>query len=353
MYVIALCCVAAFTFTYTILPSIIRIAGKYGLMDVPDERKSHIAITPSFGGVGIFAGLFVALLLFCPGADFDFLRFVLVALIIVFLVGALDDLDPISPLAKLAGQITAIIILVFLADIRISSFYGIFGIWELSYVLSVLVSVIVYIFLINSFNLIDGINGLSSSIAVLTSSVLGLWFFMNDLMAMSLIAFAVSGSTLAFLKYNISPARIFMGDTGSLVLGTLCAVLAIQFLEINASMAGTAYAFPSGVSVVMGLLILPVFDTTRVFLYRLFKGRSPFAPDKNHIHHLLLDLGMSHMQATGVLLLVNIGFVVMALNLQNVSSLMFIVLSFTVAYLLTQVVNLSLYVRRRNVVRSQ
>lgn len=352
MVEIALCCAAAFTFTYALLPSIIRIAALYGLMDVPDERKSHTEITPSFGGVGIFSGLLISLLLFCPGTGLEQVRFILAALIIVFAVGALDDLNPISPFAKLAGQLAAVVILVFFADIRLSSFHGFLGLETMSYWLSTTLSCLVYIFLINSFNLIDGINGLSSSVAILTSAILGVWFLTNDQTVYSLIALSVAGSTLAFLKYNITPARIFMGDTGSLVLGTVCAVLVITFLEQNTLLAGGRYAFQAGPSVALGLLIIPVFDTARVFIYRIVKGRSPFAPDKGHIHHLLLDLGWTHMQATSTLLMVNIGFLVFAIEMQHLSSALFFTLSFAMAYLLTQAVQLSLYFKRRKVVSS-
>ena len=352
MLEIAFCCIAAFSLTYFVIPSIIRIANAHGLVDEPDDRKSHYVITPSFGGIGIFTGLFLAMLLFCPGAELNVLRYILAALIIVFMVGAVDDLDPISPLAKLSGQLAAVLVLVFLADIRISHLYGLLGLEEISYGMSLMLSCLVYIFLINSFNLIDGINGLSSSIAILCSSILGLWFFMNGQVLFSLIAFAICGSSLAFLKYNITPAKIFMGDTGSLVLGTVTAMLTVRFLEINYAIKGSPFAFDEGISFALGLLILPVFDTCRVFIYRIIKGKSPFAPDKNHIHHLLLDLGLSHMQTTSLLLVINIGFIIMAIRLQYLNPILFITVAFASAYMLTQAVKFSIYLRKRRVVRS-
>jgi len=341
----------AFVVCYIAMPSIIRIALRRGIVDTPSERKAHTIATPSFGGVGIFLGCALISLLFTPSEHIDQIRYVFAALTIIFLVGARDDLDPLEPYEKLIGQLLGVGLIIFYAQIRITSLYGLFGIYELEEFASIVVTTLVFIFLINSFNLIDGIDALCSSISILVLSVVGTWFLFRGDMAFAILSIAAAGATLAFLKYNISPSKIFMGDTGSLVLGTICTVVVIRFMELET--VASAPAFESVATVAIGLLILPVFDTTRVFLQRLAKGKSPFQPDKNHIHHLLLETGLTHMQSTGILLLTNTGFLILALQLQNLNPTIFLLLSMATAYLLTMGIHLGIYLKRRDVLRTE
>ncbi len=297
------------------------------MVDEPGERRSHAVSTPSLGGIGIFAGVIFSIILWTPFSYFNDLQYILCAFIIIFLIGAKDDIDPISPVKKFGGELFAAFILVFIAKIQISSFYGIFNIWELPQVWSYVFSVFTIIVIINAFNLLDGINGLSGSIGVLICCTFGTWFLMIDKVELSIVAFATAGSTVAFLYYNVTPAKIFMGDTGSLLIGLVCSILAIQFIELNNLQVNAPYHIRSTPSVAIGILILPLFDTLRVFIIRISKGRSPFSPDQNHIHHLLLKTGLTHMQSTGVLLFVNVCFILIALYLQNLGTewLLFII----------------------------
>jgi UDP-N-acetylmuramyl pentapeptide phosphotransferase/UDP-N-acetylglucosamine-1-phosphate transferase len=189
--------------------------------------------------------------------------------------------------------------------------------------------------IINAFNLIDGINGLTGSLATLISITLGTWFFLVDRADLAIIAFSLAGATIAFLKYNITPARIFMGDTGSMLIGLISAILVIEFIEIHTEIQGSPYAFTSVPAVAIGILILPLFDTFRVFILRIFRKRSPLSPDRSHIHHLLLDSGLSHMQATSVLVLVNLAFIFFVVFFQHIGSLRLLILILTLASLLT------------------
>ncbi len=332
------------------MPSIIRIALRRGIVDTPSDRKAHKETTPSFGGVGIFLSSVLISLLFIPSEDMDQIRYIFAALTIIFLVGARDDLDPLTPAAKLIGQLIGVGLLIFYADIRLSSLYGLFGIWALPGYLSTIITTVLFIFLINSFNLIDGIDALCSSISILVLTAIGTWFFYIGEMSFAILAFATAGATLAFLKFNISPSKIFMGDTGSLILGTICTILVIQFMEVNATASAS---FESVTTVAIGLLILPAFDTTRVFLQRLALGKSPFQPDKNHIHHLLLRTGLSHMQSTAVLLVTNTGFLVLALNMQNLNPTVFLFLSLILAYGMTQFIHVGIYLKSRDVLRTE
>jgi len=225
---------------------------------------------------------------------------------------------------------------VFIANVKLTSLYGIVGIYELHSVWSGILSMFTIIVIINAFNLIDGINGLSGSLGSLISITLGTWFFMIDRIEIAIVAFALAGSTIAFLKYNFTPAKIFMGDTGSLLLGTVCSILTILFIELHneVSIQGSPYAFKAAPSVAIGILILPLFDTLRVFIMRIMKGKSPFFPDRNHIHHLLIDSGLTHMQATGTLVLVNLIFIFIVVKLQGIGTLNLLILIIGIASIL-------------------
>ena len=350
MYDVILSFITAFTLTFLAIPSIISVAIKKGLYDEPGDRRAHSTSTPSLGGIGIFAGMIFSIILWTPFNYFGDLQYILCAFIIIFLIGAKDDIDPMNPGRKFLGQIFAACILVFKANVKLTSLYGIFGIYALPEYMSVILSIFTIIVIINAFNLIDGINGLSGSIGTLISVLLGSWFFLIDRLEIAIVAFSLAGALVAFLKYNVSPAKIFMGDTGSLLLGLVCSILAIQFIELHQDLGDSPYAFKAAPSLAIGVLILPLFDTLRVFTMRIIRGRSPFQPDRNHIHHLLLDSGLTHMKATGVLVLVNILFIFMAYKLQGIGNLYLLMVIFGIAIVLTSI--LFFYARQQRIKKS-
>lgn len=331
MYDIILGFITAFTLTYFAIPSIIHIAKAKNLYDVPCDRSSHTEITPSLGGVAIFAGLIFSITLWTPFAEFNGLQYILCAFIIIFLIGTKDDISPISPYKKLAGEILAASIIVFKGGIKLTSLYGIFGIFALPEWASICLSIFTILVIINAFNLIDGINGLSGSIGVLITTILGVWFYLVDHNELAIMAFATAGATVAFLKYNYSPAKIFMGDTGSLLLGLIGSILAISFIEMHQFLPHHPYAFDSAPAVAVGILILPLFDTLRVFITRAAKGKSPLHPDRTHIHHLLIDAGLSHMQATTILVFVNTAFILMVVCFQHIGNVNLIIMTLGLA----------------------
>ena len=158
---------------------------------------------------------------------------------------------------------------------------------------------------------------------------------MVDRLELASVSFALAGSVMAFLYYNITPAKIFMGDTGSLIIGLVAAVLAINFIEQHQNIGESMYAVAAPPAMAAGILILPLFDTLRVFVSRMIKGKSPFRPDRNHIHHLVLDIGFSHMQATAILITTNIIFIIVAYRFQHLGSLYLLVLLLVLASALT------------------
>jgi len=337
MYDIVLAFITAFLLVYLAIPSIINIARVKHLYDVPDQRKSHYEVVPTLGGVAIFAGVIFSIILWTPFDVFGDLQYILCSFIIIFLIGAKDDILPMSPFRKMAGQIFACFILVFKAQVRLTSLYGIFGVYEIPQLLSIVLSMFTILVIINAFNLIDGINGLTGSLATLISITLGTWFFLVDRTDLAIIAFSLAGATIAFLKYNITPARIFMGDTGSMLIGVITAILVIEFIEIHIGLQNSPYAFKAVPAVAIGIVIIPLFDTLRVFALRIFKLKSPLNPDRGHIHHLLLDCGLTHMQATSVLIMTNLAFIFFVIFFQDLGNLRLLIAILVMASALTAI----------------
>jgi UDP-N-acetylmuramyl pentapeptide phosphotransferase/UDP-N-acetylglucosamine-1-phosphate transferase len=336
MYAIMLGFITSFTLTFTIIPVVIRVAKERRLYDKPNERSAHKEPTPSLGGVAIFAGAICSIVLWTPMQSFGVLQYILAAFVLIFLLGVLDDLLPVSPTKKFAGQLLVAVIVSYKANIRITSFYGVFGVHEIPEITSFMLSVVVIVGIINAFNLIDGINGLAGSVGLLACISWGFWFLMVGSSAFAIVAFSLAGSIIAFLKYNFTPAKIFMGDTGSLMIGTACSILAIQFIEMNHALAARhEIFFGAAPAIAIGILILPLFDTIRVFSIRIAGGRSPFHPDRNHIHHLLLDSGFSHMRSTAILVGVNLLFILLVVALNHYGTLIVLACELSLAVLLT------------------
>ena len=337
MYDVILSMITAFTLTYLAIPSIINVAAQKNLMDEPGDRGAHKTRIPTLGGIGIFAGVIFSIVLWTPFDVFQDLQYILCAFIIIFLIGAKDDILPMSPFRKLLGQLFAAGLVVFKAQIRLTSLFGLFGIYDIPYWASILLSIFTILVIINAFNLIDGINGLSGSISTLIALVLGTWFMLVDQIEFAIIAFALAGSVIAFLKYNFTPAKIFMGDTGALLIGLICSILAIKFIDLHQAIPDSIYAFKSAPAVAIGILILPLFDTLRVFVIRTLQGRSPMSPDRNHIHHLLLDSGLNHMQATFSLVVVNLFFILLVVKYQSLGNFNLLILLIALAVVLTAI----------------
>ena len=351
-YDVILSFITAFTLTYFAIPSVIQVAREKNLVDVPGGRHVHQEVTPSLGGFAIFAGMMFSIMLWTPFALYGgTLQYILCAFVIIFLIGAKDDILPISPTNKLVGQILAAAILVFKADVRITGFHGIMGIEQLPFGVTALLTIFTILVIINGFNLIDGINGLSGSISTLICATLGIWFLLIKRYDLTIIAFSTAGAVIAFLKYNYTPAKIFMGDTGALLIGLVCSILTINFIEINNNLDNQhLWKINAGPAVAFGILIFPLFDTLRVFITRAVKGRSPLSPDRNHIHHLLIDSGFSHMQATSILVVANLAFIILVFSIaQYTDALSLIVLLLSIATILAAL--LFYYVTRRKRVK--
>lgn len=349
MHILAISFLTAFALTYFAIPPIISIARAKHLYDVPGDRSSHIVATPSLGGVAIFAGAVFSIVLWTPFNDFANLQYILGAFIILFLIGVKDDISPMSAGKKMVAQVLAAAILIYRSDIRLEGLYGLFGLHnEPGMWFSIIISFFVILVIVNSFNLLDGIDGLAGSVGTLIMATLGCWFYLTGNVEFSTVAFATTGAVVAFLRFNYTPARIFMGDTGSLFIGLVSAILIIRFININYDLvAGHPYKFEAVPAVAIGIMILPLFDTLRVFITRIIRGHSPFHPDRRHIHHMLIDFGLNHVQATALLAFVHVLFTVMVFSLHDVLGVHWLLLvELTIAVILT-------YWLHRNIVRQK
>ena len=301
----------SFIITFLAIPVVIQVAEKKKLYDIPDERKLHTRLVASLGGVGIFGGFILASLLSIQVYQNPEFQYFFAAAIIIFFLGLKDDIMILSASKKFVGQILAASILIHLGGIRLDSMHGLLGFNELPEGFGLALSYLTIIVVINSFNLIDGVDGLAASLGVLTMTVFGVYFFAIDYQAYALMAFAMAGSLVAFLIFNHNPAKIFMGDSGSLMIGLINSILVIKFINVS-NTPFVAVPVQSAVAVGFAILLVPLLDTLRVFGIRIFKGRSPFTPDRNHVHHLLLDSGLNHAAVTFTCVGLNIGFIVLA-----------------------------------------
>lgn len=316
---ILLVTVVAFTFTTASIPQIVKIAKTKQLFDTPNSRKLQKTVIPTLGGVAIFIGITLGITLGGDGFPFFDFKFIFAGILVTFFAGIKDDLIGISPKAKILALSLSIYIIVFFAKLHFTHLYGLYGIEQIGIVPSTVITFFIGVVIINSFNLIDGIDGLSSAIAIQISSVMGIWFFLFGQLEYAIIAFSLAGSCLAFFLFNVfgHKNKIFMGDTGSLLVGTMLFVLAVKFNEFNATQE-SQYAIKSVPAVLIGFMAYPLFDVLRVFFLRIFiKKCSPFTPDKNHLHHRLLALGLTHLQATTAIFLVNALFITGSLILQK------------------------------------
>lgn len=298
----------SFFVAYVSIPSIVNISNLKNLYDKPNERNSHINATPTLGGLAIYAGLVLSLSLFCELKE---LRFIIASMTVIFFTGLKDDILVISPIKKTLGQIISGVILIYFTDIEITNLHGLFGIYEINDFYSVLLSLFLILLLINSYNLIDGIDGLSSGVGIITSSTFAIWFFLNGEFGYSMIGLSLAGTLMAFFRFNVfsKKKKIFMGDTGSLLVGLIIYILTVKFNEINID---GEHGISSAPALSFAILIIPLIDTLRIFLIRAINKKSPFKPDKNHIHHNLLDFGFSHLQVTTIILFCNLIFIILA-----------------------------------------
>jgi UDP-GlcNAc:undecaprenyl-phosphate/decaprenyl-phosphate GlcNAc-1-phosphate transferase len=284
-----------FLVSFLVMPLVIGMLKRRNLMEMPGRRKIHKGFVPSMGGIGIIFAIVVSLLIWLTFGGIVAYKYVLAGVGLLFVAGIRDDLIPISARIKLLVQLLAAFIVV-LDGVMIDSGYGLFGIEYLNVTIRIFITIGFIIYFTNSFNLIDGLDGLAGIIAIIISSFFTGWFYLNESYYLAIIAAATAGALIGFLYYNWQPAKIFMGDTGALSLGFLFSALAIFFLNQNYALTTEWYKYNAPVTAMATVLVIPLFDTIRIIIVRLVKRKSPFEPDRNHTHHVLMRLGFSHAQ---------------------------------------------------------
>jgi UDP-N-acetylmuramyl pentapeptide phosphotransferase/UDP-N-acetylglucosamine-1-phosphate transferase len=303
--------------SYKAIPAIINVSRQLKLFSEPNGRSATIHRIPTLGGIAIFIGFILGMTLTRNGYILPGLTFIIAGVMIMFFVGLKDDIVSLSASKKLVAEVMVAGILIFLGHFRFTNLHGFMGIETIPLIPSVLLSGFVMIVFINAFNLIDGIDGLAAGLSMFAATVFGVWFFLSGHFEFSIVSFSLVGALLGFFFFNVYGRRnkIFMGDTGSLILGTIMSVLVIQFNEFNIDQTAP-FTILSAPAVSFGILIYPLMDTLRVFSIRIIQKKSPFSADKNHTHHRLLVLGMSHAQATYLILAVNAVFTISVIYLQ-------------------------------------
>ncbi|RIV21223.1 undecaprenyl/decaprenyl-phosphate alpha-N-acetylglucosaminyl 1-phosphate transferase [Fibrisoma montanum] len=341
------------------IPVVIKISELKSLMEKPGDRRAHKVPTPTFGGIAIFAAVLIAYFLRPSIDQTDVYRtnLSIVGMTILFFIGIKDDLVGIDPNKKILFQVLPALILIFFGDLKVDYLYGIMGFHHVEDLISVLLTCFIFIALTNAMNLIDGIDGLAGGIATIASGTFGAWFLLTNHFAMACLAFTMAGALVGFLRFNFSKtSKIFMGNTGSLIIGFMLSFFAVRFVALNASYRFDPTSFFNAPIIAIVILIVPIFDTLRVFLVRILAGRSPFSADRNHMHHILLDNGLSHIAATAVLcgtsLLNTILFFALHRNISNTESLMilgglFMLYMLSSFLLKMRVVYISTHPRRR------
>jgi len=305
----------AFLITFFFIPITVRIAKEKGIVAHENGRTSHKGSIPTMGGLAVFSSFYISVLLFVDDGNLRELNYLIAGSLLILLTGMKDDMVGISARKKLFVQIIAACIIIFWANLRFTSLQGFLGIYEINYFLSVTISLITIVGLTNCFNLIDGIDGLAAGVSSVSLLALGFWFGYVGQKELMLISFILAGSMIGFIPYNIfgHSNKIFMGDTGALTTGFIIAYFILKFNQVNLSLT-PEFAFNSAPAISIAIVFVPLFDTIKVFVLRLMKGKHPFSPDKQHAHHTLLCLGLNHAQTTLYLVGLNAAFILGAFS---------------------------------------
>lgn len=322
----------AFILAVISIPSIVSISLKKHLFEEFNERTVHKKVVPSLGGIAIFIGFIVSVILSSNSHSLEEIKYIIVSIFLMFFIGLKDDLITVSNRKKFIVQVCAALLLIFLGNIRLTHFHGFLGLYEVDLYTGSLATLFLMILTINAYNLIDGIDGLASGLAILAALTFGILFVIADEFEYAIMSFALVGSLIGFFIYNVfgTKNKIFMGDTGSLVIGLTISALLVKFNQID-SCPNLHPALQKGPTLSFTIVLVPLIDTLRVFSIRIKRGKSPFTPDTNHVHHRLLRLFGNHLKVSITIILVNFAFILLALALNctslNIHIVFFIIIA--------------------------
>jgi len=313
----------SFCLTWIFIPAIVRVAILKNLTDAPGGRKTHGNPVPNLGGIAVFTAIALTWSLTESFTGKSQTSFLMAGMLIIVIVGFKDDIFGVSPWIKMSGQFIAGIILVMVGNTAINEIFLFPGFK--SFIVTFLLSLIFIIFTVNAFNLIDGVDGLAGMQTIVVLLPVSIWYWINNIYHLATIGVIVSTAYLSFLFFNLrrDKYKIFMGDTGSLLAGYIISFFIISFIEYNSSInrEELVLAVSSAPAVAYALMVIPLTDTLRVILVRIRRHRSPFKPDRNHIHHHLLDLGLSHFKISLILTTVTLIFTLVAYLFREADSI--------------------------------
>ena len=319
----------AYILTFFTIPKIIGLVENKKLMDEPNNRSSHQKKTPTLGGVSFFYTLiFTLFFLKYWDQEYEAMYFI-PGLTILLIIGLKDDLLVLSPYTKLAAQVCAVGFLLMNNDLIIHSLNGFLSIDEIPLYLYYPIAGFLMLTIINAYNLIDGIDGLAAIVGIVILIMYTTIFYITGHYFYALLCLSLNGSLMAFLAFNLSSTRkIFMGDTGSLIVGFIIGILTIRFLSLTPeNYQDLPFLLENAPLIAISILIVPLFDTARVFTIRVTNKKSPFSPDRNHTHHILIDsFNLSHKQESFVLGGFNLVFVILMIILGSASANFYLVL---------------------------
>ena len=321
LYFVALLSIVGSWFLVTLLiPKISWIVKNRDLIDHPDHRSSHKSSIPTMAGVAFFLALIFIINIIKPWDTNGIGINLIAALGLMFAIGLKDDLVVSTPRAKIGSEILAIFFVLFCESIKINSLEGFLGIYNLPSIVSYILVTLIILTIINSFNMIDGIDGLASTTGIVIFSIYGFIFFTIGSNFYFLLCLCLIGMLLGYLRYNFSKTKkVFMGDTGSLIIGFSIGFLSIAFLSTDPLVLKEFSFNPeNSLIIVAAIFFVPLFDTLRVICVRLLNNKSPFSPDNNHIHHILINSGLSHFKASLFLCLLNLGLAIIFIFLSRV-----------------------------------
>ena len=315
-YYLLLLSIFVFTISFFVLSRIRVISLKFDLIDTPNYRSSHQKSVPTFGGIAFYISILFTLFLTQKWETGSIIITLATSLSIIFFTGLKDDSKNITPRMKLLGQLISVGILMFYTEFRITTLHGFLGIEEIHPLISVLLSVFLLIGLINAYNLIDGIDGMASVIGIVITTTFGLLFYSLELYFYLGICVCLLAMILSFLRYNFSSRKkIFMGDTGSLLVGLVLGMLTMRLLSLDIEPVSEIIISRKELPLfLLSVLLIPALDIVRVIFIRFINNKGIFSADRKHIHHVLVDVGLTHKKASITMGIVNILIVIIMFN---------------------------------------
>lgn len=303
----------AFVVTMLVFPHVLAFARRHGIVDNPNARKLQRVPVPVMGGTTVFVGVLIAVLV-CVSITGDYKLLELMGLVIViYLIGLWDDVKDVPVSLRFAVEVLVVWLMIILFGVEINDFHGFLGIHQIPDAVSVPLSLVAGVGIINAVNLIDGVDGYCSTYGVMSCVMFSIIFYYVGDMILFTFALIMAGALVPFFFHNVfgKTSKMFLGDGGSLMLGALLTFFTFCALSSNSPCAAYGSSGLSMVALTLAILAVPVFDTLKVMIGRVSRGQSPFHPDKTHLHHLFIEMNFSHLATSGLIVLNNFIIVVL------------------------------------------